>query len=104
MLCVFFPHQECQRNSDRATYDPSELPYRFDRTETTCFFLVSDSASRLPAYHCVVAHEKDCSLITRGRLSWSHIRRQRAVLWKVHTIRRHGSLKARQLVRDQDIR
>src|ERR1700730_5974373 len=53
---VSFPYLECQRNSARATYGPSELPYRFDRTETTCFFLVSDSASRLPAYHSLVSH------------------------------------------------
>src|ERR1700724_3184102 len=55
-LYVSFPRLECQRSNARATYGPSELPYRFDRTETTCFSLVSDSASRLPAYPSLVAH------------------------------------------------
>src|SRR5215471_12710009 len=44
--CVDFLQWVYRRSSDRATYDPSVLPYRSDRIETTYSFSVSDSASR----------------------------------------------------------
>src|SRR2546428_8628495 len=51
MLYADSPRRGYQRSTDRATSDPYEPLYRSDRIETTCAFLVFDSASLL-VYCC----------------------------------------------------